>query len=204
MRHEAGERDNESLEIAPGAYAKAVGSRLRAVRTEMHLSLQRVDALSEGEFRTSVLGAYERGDRAISLPRLQRLATLYNVPLERFLPRDGAGERDEAITRVAIRGAGQDRDQDGPRPFANKVTIDLVRLKTIDGPERDVLEPYLAAIQAMRRAFRGSVITIRGEDLRVISCLVGLTPDDMNRRLEELGLRAGPTEHGSSQSRRAS
>ena len=203
MRHGASEGDDQSLEIAPTAYAKAVGSRLRAVRTEMHLSLQRVDALSEGEFRTSVLGAYERGDRAISLPRLQRLATLYDVPLERFLPRDGAGERDEAITRVAIRGAGQDRDQDEPRPFADKVTIDLVRLKTIDGPNATCSSPTWRRSRPCGE-LRGSVITIRGEDLRVISCLVGLTPDDMNRRLEELGLRAGPTEHGSSQSRRAS
>jgi len=203
MKHGASAGESESLEMTPATYAKAVGSRLRAARIEMHLSLQRVAALSEGEFRTSVLGAYERGDRAISLPRLQRLARLYDVPLERFLPHDGS-RQDDALTRIAIRGAGQHREQESSRPSGNKVTIDLVRLKAIDGPERDVLEPYLSAIQAQRRAFHGSMITIRAEDLRVIACLVGLTPEDMRLRLDELGLLPGPPEHESNRSRRAS
>jgi transcriptional regulator with XRE-family HTH domain len=201
MKHGADMGDDESLETTPATYAKAVGARLRAVRIDLHLSLQRVAALSEGEFRTSVLGAYERGERAISLPRLQRLATLYDVPLERFLPRDPSGH-DDAPSGDPARG--QRREQESPRPSGNKVTIDLVRLKTIGGPERDVLEPYLAAIQAQRRAFQGSMITIRGEDLRVIACLVGLTPEDMSLRLEKLGLLQGPTAQESDQSRRAS
>ena len=65
-----------------------VGSRLRAIRKQKRLSLQDVEATSDQEFKASVLGAYERGERAISVPRLQRLARFYNVPVDQLLPRD--------------------------------------------------------------------------------------------------------------------
>ena len=45
----------------------------------MRLSLQAVEAMSDQEFKASVLGAYERGERAISVSSLQRLAKLYDV-----------------------------------------------------------------------------------------------------------------------------
>src|SRR5437879_12323964 len=68
-------------------YAERVGQRLRQVRKQQRLSLQAVEAASNQEFRASVLGAYERGERAISVPRLQRLAKFYNVPVDQLLPR---------------------------------------------------------------------------------------------------------------------
>ena len=167
-------------------YARAVGSRLRSARKQMHMSLQMVADLSEREFRSSVLGAYERGDRSIPLPRLQRLAKLYDVPVEHFLPNDEVTDDESSIA-----------DWGGRRPSpANlsgaqeKVTIDLARLETIHGPERDVLHRYLASIEAQRRNFHGSTITIRAEDLRMIASLLGVTPDHMNHRLDELGLRS--------------
>ena len=51
-----------------------VGERLRAIRRQKGLSLHDVEARSTLEFKASVLGAYERGERAISVPRLLRLA----------------------------------------------------------------------------------------------------------------------------------
>ena len=71
-------------------YAVAVGARLRAVRRQKRLSLQAVEKASRLEFKASVLGAYERGERTISVPRLQRLARLYRVPVDQLLPRTGA------------------------------------------------------------------------------------------------------------------
>ena len=73
--------DDEQEESARIAYARAVGARLRGMRKQMRLSLQAVEAMSEQEFKASVLGAYERGERAISVPRLQRLAKLYDCLL---------------------------------------------------------------------------------------------------------------------------
>ena len=179
-------------------YAKAVGSRLRAVRTQMHLSMQMVATLSEQEFRTSVLGAYERGDRAISLPRLQRLAKLYDVPLERLLPCEQTPDADDPPIARPERASRQSRVRTRLGGAGKKVTIDLVKLESMQGPEHDVLVPYLAAIQVKRRSFQGPTITIRAEDLRIIACLVGVTPDDMSLRLDELGLYPRPTQDSTS------
>ncbi len=69
-------------------YARKVGERLRAIRRQQGHSLQSVEATSEREFKASVLGAYERGERVISVLRLQRLARFYGVPVDQLLPRD--------------------------------------------------------------------------------------------------------------------
>src|SRR6201988_5241253 len=74
--------------IVPSGYGRRVGERLRAIRRQKRLSLQDVEASSLQEFKASVLGAYERGERAISVPRLQRLARFYNVPVDQLLPPD--------------------------------------------------------------------------------------------------------------------
>ena len=66
----------EDPEEAELDYSRKVGERLRAIRRQKRLSLQEVEAASRQEFKASVLGAYERGERAISVPRLQRLARL--------------------------------------------------------------------------------------------------------------------------------
>src|SRR5271166_6268518 len=95
--------DDEQEEAARVAYARAVGSRLRAMRKQMRLSLQAVEAMSEQEFKASVLGAYERGERAISVPRLQRLAKLYDVPVDQLLPPD-----DMVATRWGAAGANDE------------------------------------------------------------------------------------------------
>ena len=78
---------DEKLDVADHGYAVRVGGRLRAIRKQKRLSLQDVEAGSGQEFKASVLGAYERGERAISVPRLQRLARSYAVPVDQLLPR---------------------------------------------------------------------------------------------------------------------
>ncbi len=71
-------------------YNQSIGRRLRAIRKQKGMSLQDVEAKSELEFKASVLGAYERGERSLSLPRLQRLAGFYGVPVDQFsLPETG-------------------------------------------------------------------------------------------------------------------
>ena len=175
-------------------YAQRVGERLRAVRKQKSMSLQGVETASHQEFKASVLGAYERGERAISVPRLQRLADFYNVPVDQLLPRDvsgalaarGAARADEASApadepQLAARAGGSSE--------ADKVTIDLRRLETTSGPEPDLLGRYLAMIQVQRQDFNGRVLTIRGEDVRAIALLFETTPEAVRSRLDELGLR---------------
>src|ERR1700721_1591964 len=155
--------DEEQEEGARAAYARSVGARLRVVRKQMRLSLQAVEAMSNQEFKASVLGAYERGERAISVPRLQRLAKLYDVPVDQLLPQD-----DDA-TRWGPNGEGNGNGGESPgrarrqlRPWDghDKVTIDLTKLNSVSGPERDLLRRFLSMIQLQRQDFNGRMITI--------------------------------------------
>src|SRR5689334_23836215 len=106
-----------------GAYAGKVGGRLRAIRRQKRLSLQDVEASSVQEFKASVLGAYERGERAISVPRLQRLARFYSVPVDQLLPRDDDDHGPDTVIDL------EEGTVSGTRVVEeHPVTIDLHRL----------------------------------------------------------------------------
>src|SRR5919202_1214122 len=95
----AGLGDDSAAASPAQSYARKVGQRLRAIRRQKGLSLQDVEAMSGHEFKASVLGAYERGERIISVPRLQRLAGYYDVPVDQLLPPNGDLERAAAAGR---------------------------------------------------------------------------------------------------------
>ncbi len=152
-----------------------VGERLRAIRRQKGLSLHDVEARSDLEFKASVLGAYERGERAISVPRLLRLSEIYEVPPDQLLPRDAEVEIN--LTESGDMDAG--------------FTIDLVKLHALDEPEASVLSRYAATIQLQRQDFNGRLLTIRRDDLRVLAAVLGRRPEELGIRLDELGLRAG-------------
>ncbi len=176
---ERGTTTTDADELA-GTYATVVGARLRAVRRQKRLSLQAVAAASGQEFKASVLGAYERGERAISVPRLQRLARLYDVPVEQLLPEaDGP-----------TRPAG-DRRRTWSGHAAAKVAIDLGRLKARQGPERPPRR-FVASIQVERQDFNGQLLTIRSDDLRVIGATFGMSVDEIVNALDALGLLYAP------------
>src|SRR2546426_8521264 len=100
-RRRTDEDQEGELDDASRAYAKAVGHRLRVVRQQRALTLEDVDATSNREFKDSALSAYERGDRIISVLRLQRLAAFYNVPVDYLLP-PSAGDEDQVIDLARI------------------------------------------------------------------------------------------------------
>ena len=145
-------------------YAIKVGARLRSIRRQKHLSLQDVEAASEHEFKASVLGAYERGERAISVPRLQRLARFYRVPVDQMLPSDeelgGRSNNDDEEQIVDLRSMRASRRDDRP------VTIDLGAVEQLGGQEGEMLARYLRMIQVQRGDYNGRMLTIRREDLR--------------------------------------
>ena len=105
--------------MAP-TYNELVGARLRSIRRQRGLSLQDVQRISSGEFKAAVVGAYERGERSLSLPRLHRLAAFFQVPITQFLPQEETGE-----SAVA------------PLPSGG-VSIDLNRVEALDGSEADI------------------------------------------------------------------
>jgi len=153
--------------------ASVIGARLRAVRRQKGMSLLDVEEVSGKEFKASVVGAYERGQRRIAVSRLQRLAQIYRVPVEQLLP----------VSAVAARDGSHYEDD---RPAA----IDLARLERAGGPEQAVLRRYLHAIELQRQDFNGRVITIRRDDLRVIAAIFQQSPAALFKRLEELGILA--------------
>ncbi|MGI8794958.1 MAG: transcriptional regulator [Acidimicrobiales bacterium] len=176
----------------PAGYAQKVGERLRLIRKQKGLSLQEVESSSDQEFKASVLGAYERGERAISVPRLQRLAKFYRVPVDQLLPRDldeFGQPRDEAAeddTVIDLTDGTSSAAVLGPD---ERVSIDLTKLENLPGQERELLTRYLGMIQVQRQDFNGRVLTIRNEDLRAIACMFETSTDGMRRRLDEMGLR---------------
>jgi transcriptional regulator with XRE-family HTH domain len=157
-------------------YAQRVGERLRAIRLQKGLSLHDVEQASSKEFKASVLGAYERGERSISVPRLQRLAIFYSVPVDQLLPRLAEGEiiLDQAPVNATM-GEG--------------IRIDLQKLKGVSAPETEVLSRYLNMIQMSRGDFNGKVLTVRDVDIRALAAVFDLSTDALTARLDDLGIR---------------
>ena len=153
-------------------YSVQVGERLRSIRKQKRLSLHDVEAQSEQEFKASVLGAYERGERALSLPRLDRLAQFYRVPVDQLLPR-----ADQTPT-------GGD-DSTGVRP---KLAIDILKLSQLSGAPFEMLTRFMRMIQVQRQDFNGRVLTIRTDDKRAIAAMLDIPVDQVALRLEALDL----------------
>jgi len=143
------------------SYNERVGERLRSIRRQRGFSLQDVQRVSEGEFKAAVLGAYERGERSLSVPRLHRLAGYYGVPVVQLLPPEPAAMVVD--------------------PERETVTIDLARLGDLDGPEGDMIERFLASIQMERQDFNGKVLTVRRDDLRQLTRMIGENEEFANR-----------------------
>jgi transcriptional regulator with XRE-family HTH domain len=126
-----------------------VGERLRDARRRRGWSLFDVEEKSDGEFKASVLGAYERGERSVSAGRLWRLANIYGVHVATLLP--GAGRTDEEDERVMV---------------------DIDAAGNLTSAQGELIERYLAAIQTMRKDTSGPTLAVRRSDLRVLNALV--------------------------------
>jgi transcriptional regulator with XRE-family HTH domain len=153
------------------SYNERVGERLRSIRRQRGFSLQDVQRVSEGEFKAAVLGAYERGERSLSVPRLHRLAGYYGVPVVQLLPPEPAAMVVD--------------------PERETVTIDLARLGELDGPEGDMIERFLASIQMERQDFNGKVLTVRSDDLRQLTRMIGEN-EEFTNRIDEVRISLRP------------
>src|SRR5688572_30888156 len=104
----------EGDEPAESSFSSEVGQRLRSVRRIRGLSLDDVERQSGGRWSASAIGAYERGFRNLSLPRLRELAEFYAVPMATLL-----GEIDL-------------RDAPEGRNAGQKVVLDLGKLEQLE------------------------------------------------------------------------
>jgi transcriptional regulator with XRE-family HTH domain len=169
VRASAGPPEVTSLPIRE--YAKCLGERLRKIRQQKGLSLQQVQQRSGGEWKAAVVGAYERGDRNVTVARLSELAEFYGVPVSEILPAD-------ADARVMVNG---DR---------RRVVLNLESLERVPARDRDPLSRFTSAIQIRRGDFNGRVLTIREDDLMSLALLYQMTADELSRRLDDWGLIA--------------
>ena len=147
-----------------------LGARLRSIRRQQGMTLHDVEERSDGQWKAVVVGSYERGDRAISVAKLARLAEFYNVPLHDLLPTD---EPDASATL----------DPDSlPR-----VCLDLTHLSDENGsaPALSAMARYARRIQIERGDYNGRVLTIRRDDLHAISLAFGMDPSELVLELDE-------------------
>ncbi|MEX5711965.1 transcriptional regulator [Parafrankia sp. FMc6] len=146
------------------SYAREVGARLRAIRTQQGHSLQQVETSSDGEWKVAALGSYERGDRMISIGRLAALADFYGVPVHTLLP---GGQADPLP------------------PQAARVVLNLAALARVPAADAGPLRRWVAQIQRERDDYAGRVLSIREGDLRTLTTLYTLSGDQLLDMLQQ-------------------
>ena len=150
-------------------YPAQLGERLRKIRIQKGMSLQDVQQASEGKWKAAVVGAYERGDRNVTVARLAELADFYSVPVGEILPGDGTVTPGEPLGR-------------------RRVVLDLEGLDKVPETDRDPLSRFTHAIQIQRGDYNGRVLTIREDDLMALALLYQTSAAELSRRLGEWGL----------------
>ena len=147
---------------------RALGARLRAIRTQQGLSLHGVEEKSQGRWKAVVVGSYERGDRAVTVQRLAELADFYGVPVAELLPDSGPGGGRRAAAAA------------GPRPGAAAGRCPPRR------PARWRATP--PTIQAQRGDYNGRVLSIRQDDLRTLAVIYDESPSQLAEQLITWGV----------------
>lgn len=146
---------------------RRLGARLRAIRRQQSLTLHDVEERSDGQWKAVVVGSYERGDRAISITKLARLAAFYSVPMHDLLPSDEhapSHSDDDPIDRICL-------------------SLEELSRRTND----DVLTAvsrFVRRLQVERGDYNGRVMTVRREDIHAIALAFGLEPADLIDELD--------------------
>ena len=143
-------------------YAKALGARLRAIRTQQGLSLHGVEEKSQGRWKAVVVGSYERGDRAVTVQRLSELSDFYGVPVNELLPEGPTTSVTEPASRLII---------------------DLEQLSAVPADKAAPLARYAATIQSQRGDSNGRVLSIRHEDMRSLAVIYDASPGALTEQL---------------------
>src|SRR5689334_15968768 len=149
-------------------YARALGARLRAIRTQQGLSLHGVEEKSKGRWKAVVVGSYERGDRAVTVQKLAELADFYGVPVGELLP---------GSAKAAAAAAAPPR-----------LILDLEALHHLDAGEAGPLTRYAATIQAQRGDYNGKVLSIRQDDMRTLAVIYDESPTTLTERFISWGV----------------
>lgn len=153
------------------SYTRALGERLRRIRVQKGMSLQDVQEASHDKWKAAIVGAYERGDRNVTVARLSELAEFYGAPVTQLLPEESRA----ASSRTERR---------------SRLVLNLEGLRRVPERDRDPLARFTSAIQVQRGDFNGRVLTIRRDDLMALALLYQTSAEDLEHRLEGWGLLA--------------
>ncbi|MGH9243484.1 MAG: helix-turn-helix domain-containing protein [Acidimicrobiales bacterium] len=146
----------------PTDFSLEVGRRLRAIRRARRMSLDEVERRSGGRWSASAIGAYERGFRNLSLPRLRELAEFYEVPMGALL-----GEESKGDTSVRT----------------GRLVVDIDAIAKIE--EAEPAFRYLQSIMMERRDFEGAALAVRGDDIRALAAIMQITEAELYGKLED-------------------
>ena len=130
---------------------------------------------SQGRFKPSVLGGYERGERSISLERFVELSRLYGIPADRLLA--------EALIQAAPEGR-------------QEVVLDLNRLMLVTGEEGRIVGDLVHRVKLQRGDYLTDVITLRSGDIEALALVTNRTPAEVLRILQP-AVRGGDRTQGS-------
>ena len=153
-------------------HQRRIGARLRSIRNQQGLSLAEVQQRSEDRWKAVVVGAYERGDRTITIARLQELAAFYGVPLADLLP----PTRDDSTTTLPTE--------------PDRYVLDLPRLRYATTNGDRALLPiarFAAQVTRQRGDHNGRVLTLRHADLEMLAYTAGHAPEDLIRHMRRVG-----------------
>ena len=148
-----------------GEYARALGARLREVRSAQALSLHEVERRSGGRWKAVVVGSYERGDRSVSVHRLAELAAFYGVSASDLLPRESIAPTPGA-----------------PAPL-QRVVINVARLFALEDPAAAGVLRFVRTVQHSRGTPAAATITIRHSDLAMLAMLYEISVAELTERL---------------------
>ena len=140
-------------------FDRALGDRLRAARRRRGWSLHEVERTSSNEFKSSVLGAYERGERSISVQRLHRLAQIYSVEVAHLIPSPDEVDQKETV-------------------------IDLDAMSSADPSVSEAIDRFLSTIQLRRRSGEAD-LTVRQSDLEFLAALVRADGSTVRRAMND-------------------
>jgi transcriptional regulator with XRE-family HTH domain len=128
------------------------------MRRKRGFTLRETATRSAGIFKPSVLAAYERGERSISLERFHALAGVYEIPAHRLLAEVVRSLEERLPDTIDIRAVG-----DGDEPIARALHGFVERVMTL-------------------RGVRTEKVTLRAGDLQVLSTSLGISEEELRGR----------------------
>ena len=143
-----------------------IGDRLRRARLAGGWTLHEVEARTGGEFKASALGAYERGDRALSAVRLIRLAEVYRVSTDEIV-----GD----VTEIDLTTLHAEEAPENTERWAEPTVL-------------AALARFSAYIRSVRRMPAREPVRVRQSDCELMAILFGADNASVNGMLKTVGL----------------